>query len=388
MMGVSCLFALLLCFLGAVSMSSPAASEDLWGGALRVTAALEVQGRSFGLASLAILCALLLPLYLGFSGLDAGRGSQSTEEAQQQTWDELHEALAVQDVREDLIFLLALGGAVTGWLLLPIAVANPFLALPLLIVIGTLCCLAVLREKTAAYGLMRDLRAQQARRGLHALFTNLGTGPHEESTLRAHGVWTARACEVGGLVAVAVVGSLALTGLFTSAGVVEPWVLAFFLASYFTFYISIRTVLSRINRVRRARVQGYDQPPRRLWNRPAPPWSATGPEGAWDDDVIHRRKAAWLGMRQSEHKLPLRFVGTLALDVTITAMWALMIGVFSESLWAGVLAALSVAVGVFVFGWWRPRQSKHYRVLLIRATYQNWLIGPFARRMADEDSAV
>lgn len=194
-------------------------------GIVRMLPLYAEVGGTFGLGALAILCALLLPLYLGFTGRGMIRGVESN--------DHLQEALAVQEVREHLILYLSFGGAVTGWLLLPVAASSVALALPIVVVVGVLCCLVALREETAAQGLMRHARAQQARKGLLSLLSNLGVAAGEPKPPAESDRRRARRWETAAQVAWVIPTFLVLWLPLRRGDPASAWWMAAVLASFF-----------------------------------------------------------------------------------------------------------------------------------------------------------
>lgn len=101
-----------------------------------------------------IICALVLSLYFGWP-------------VNQATNSNAQDALASQDVREDLIFLLSLSGAATCWLAAPWALAqSPALWLPLAVFLSGFAALAALREQTMGRAQLARLKRERALRGL------------------------------------------------------------------------------------------------------------------------------------------------------------------------------------------------------------------------------
>lgn len=75
------------------------------------------------LPMLALVVGLLLPLYLAPLGSKDLEEKASTDEESLTATD--HEVLAIQDVRENLILILATVGSVAPWWMLPAGVENP-----------------------------------------------------------------------------------------------------------------------------------------------------------------------------------------------------------------------------------------------------------------------
>lgn len=224
-------------------------------GTLAVTAERWAETASrLALPVLAVVVGLLLPLYL------APLGSKELEQRAALDEDSLtaadHETLAIQDVRENLILVLATTGAVVVWWMLPAAVADPMFVLVVLVLAMTLGSLAVIREATFGRAAMRVLRSHRAHRGLTRLLAEQGVvtdadrasiGPHLRRARRLE--WVLLQSLV---VLVPVLLWLAASGLRLPTPVLDAGVVAVVVVPYLVW----RWTGLRRNRIKRAKLVG------------------------------------------------------------------------------------------------------------------------------------
>ncbi|GAB3819033.1 hypothetical protein GCM10028820_22380 [Tessaracoccus terricola] len=155
---------------GYLSWESLAATADRWA---------ETASR-LALPMLALVVGLLLPLYLAPLGSKDLEEKASTAEEALTATD--HEVLAIQDVRENLILVLATVGSVASWWMFPPGLENPIFGLLVVVLAMVFGALATIREATFGRAAMHVLRAHRAQRGLTRLLERNGVDPAGDLT--------------------------------------------------------------------------------------------------------------------------------------------------------------------------------------------------------------
>lgn len=156
---------------GYLSWQALAQTADRWE---------ESAGR-LALPVLGIVVGLLLPLYLAPLGSRDLEEKASTDEESLTASD--HEILAIQDVRENLILMLATAGGGASWWMLPAALKNPLFSLLVFMLAMVFASLATIREATSGRASMHLLRSHRSHRGLTRLLQSLGVTENTDRNL-------------------------------------------------------------------------------------------------------------------------------------------------------------------------------------------------------------
>lgn len=268
-----------------------------------------------------LICTVFLALYFGWTGrhLDAP-----------QTQADRQQSLAVQDVREDLILILALGASVSVWLSLSWTISYSLvLIVPSLLTTFVLSSLIALRDQVGWRVELQRMKDHRSRVGLTAFLDTDGypTEARKRTKIVQGDLSNASLCEyfqLGGVLVLSTAVFWWILGWFV--GDLRGFLAVFMVAVVITFHCGLITFRSRSARVSRICREGKANP--------------------------------------SPH-LPLL---SITASIGMSLVMVVPLGIVIQCAWqngAKTISAVALYVWALVhFGVVRPRRDRSYKVLL------------------------